>query len=204
VGRQRYLGAKAQGLIQFGSNTLVDGETITVGNKVFEWDNNAAVTAGRVLVTIGGSAALSAAALLAAINANKPTPGVTAVLDTKSNVTVRLYADARGVAGNMTVSETITAADITVESLVSGEAGGTQTEARGAYTVTDEDVVADNIEIDTGLTSPRFVQVEIRSAAGVPIAHTAEVTVTSGRIRLNFAGAVDPAAGHVVSWSCWE
>lgn len=204
MGKQRFLGLKAQGLIKFASNTLLDTETITIGNKVYEWDNNAAVTAGRVLVTIGGSATLSAAALLAAINANKPTPPVTAVLDAKTATIVRLVADARGIAGNMTVSETVADAGITVTSLIGGEAGGTQTEARGEYVVLDEDVVADNIDIATGLTSPRFEQVEVVDSTGLTKAHTALVTVSGGFIRINFAGATDLVAGDKVRWSCWE
>lgn len=49
-----------------------DGEFVTVNDGVdslsFEFDNNAAVTAGRISVTIGGSAAASATNLAAAIN----------------------------------------------------------------------------------------------------------------------------------------
>lgn len=206
MGKQRFLGLKAQGFAFFGGTTFVDGEVCVIGNKTYEFDDDAAVEAGNVLVDISsGTAALIAAAFLAAVNANKPTPGVTAVIDPKSNVMVHLIADARGVGGNMAVTEDVAdAASLVVGSLAGGESGGTQTEARGSHTVVASEVTADNIMIETGLTSPRFVDVEIRTAAGVPKAHTAEITVSGSKIRINFAGATDPAATDVIFWNAWE
>lgn len=206
MGKQRFLGLKAQGLIHFGGTTFLDGETIVVGNKTYELDDDASVEAGAVLIDISDTtAAVVAAAFIAAFNLNKPTPGVTAVIDPKSNVTVHLIADARGAAGNMTVSDTVAdAASCVVSSLIGGEAGGTQTEARGSHTVTASDVLADNIMIETGLTSPRFITVTTRTAAGVEKAVTAEVTVSGSKIRYNFAGATDPVATDVITWEAWE
>lgn len=206
MGKQRFLGLKAKGYAYFGGTTFVDGEVCVIGNKTYEFDDDAAVEAGNVLVDIsGGTAAAIAAAFLAAVNANKPTPGVTAVIDPKSNVMVHLVADARGTGGNMAVTEDVAdAASLVVGALIGGESGGTQTEARGAYTVTASDVLADNIMIPTGLTSPRFATVTTRTAAGVEKAVTAEVTISGGNIRYNFAGATDPVAGDVITWEAWE
>jgi len=207
MGKQRFLGLKAQGYVHFGGDTFVDGETIVVGNKTYELnDTEGDVVPGNVWVDRSTSTAVAIAPLfLAAVNANKPTPGVTAVVDPKSAVTIRLYADARGAAGNMDVSDTVAdAPSCVVGDLISGEAGGTQTEARGEYVVTAVDILADNIIIETGLTSPRFTQIEIRTTAGVIKAATVEKTITGSKIRLNLAGATDPVAGDVIEWSAWE
>ena len=72
MGRVRFFGIKASGAIRMANNTLVDGETIVIGGKVYEWDDDVAVAPGSVLVTIGGNVAASIANLIAAINANKP------------------------------------------------------------------------------------------------------------------------------------
>lgn len=208
MARARYKGAKAQGAIHLANNTILDGETITIGNKVYEFDNNASVTAGRVAVTIGGTVADTATNLIAAINANKPSKPVTAVIDPKnaSGQKINLFADQVGAAGNIALAETVADAGCTLSgaTLTGGENAGEQTVARGQYAVVAMDVTADNIMIETGLTSPRYVQVEVRSAAGVPKAHTAEVTISGSKIRLNFAGATDPAATDIVSWVAWE
>jgi len=207
MGKQRFLGLKARGYAYFGGTTFVDGETIVVGNKTYELrDAAAGLGAGNVWVdTSSGVAATIAAAFLAAVNANKPTPGVTASLDTKSNIMVVLVADARGAAGNMTVSNTVADAPSCVTgSLIGGEAGGTQTEARGSHVVTDADVLADNIKIPTGLTSPRFFSIATRTSTGLAKATTALVTVVGAFLDYNFAGATDPVAGDVITWEAWE
>lgn len=204
MGKQRFLGAKAQSVIQFGSNTLVDEETITILGKVYEFDDDDAVIAGHVKVTIGGTAALSAAALLAAINANKPTPGVTASLDPLDNTKVRLTADARGTAGNGAVTETVADAGVTVHDLIGGEAGATQTESRGAYTVLQDDIDGvKSIEVDSSLTSPRFCIYQVLRA-GVALAYDGAFTISSSKLRWAQAGSTDMAAGDIITWHAWE
>ncbi len=207
MGKQRFLGLKARGYVYFGGTTFVDGETVVIGNKTYEFnDAIGTLTPGYVFVdTSGGTAALIAAAFIAAVNANKPTPGVTAVADTKTAVMVVLVADARGSGGNMDVSDTVAdAASCVVGDLIGGESGGTQTEARGSHTVTAADVLADNILIPTGLTSPRFFSITTRTATGLEKAVTALVTVVGGNLDYNFAGATDPIAGDVITWEAWE
>lgn len=206
MGRNRFLGALAQGAFDLANNTILDGETFSIGGKVYEFDDDASVSGTNVLVTIGGTAALTAAEMVSKINANKPTPGVTAAVDSKRDTTVRLKADSRGAAGNLALAETVADAGFTKSgsTMVGGENGGTQTEHRGQYTVTDIDVLADQIVIETGLGTPRFPDVSVRSSAGVPKAHTAEISIVGTTIKLNFAGATDPAAGDVVTWEAWE
>lgn len=204
MGRERFLGTKAQGLIQFGSNTLVDEETITILGKVYEWDDDDAVTAGHVKVTIGGNAAASAAALIAAINANKPTPGVTASADPLDNTKVRLTADARGAGSNGAVTDTVVDAGVTVHDLIGGEAGGTQTMARGAYTVLQDDIDGTkSIEVDSSLMSPRFVIWQcLRS--GVPVTYDGAFTISGAKLRWAQAGSNDMAADDIITWIAWE
>lgn len=208
MGRVRFFGTKAQGAIRIADYAnILDGEAVVIGNKTYEWDDDDAVDGSNVKVTIGGSDAACVDALRIAINANKPTVAVTAVEDAKDNTTLRIVADEIGAAGNIALSETTVDADaVTVSgaTLVGGENGGSQRESRGTYTVTAIDVSADNIDIETGLESPRFPQVECRTSAGVPKAATYEVTMDGSHIRLNFAGATDPAAGDKIFWFCEE
>jgi hypothetical protein len=208
MARVRFKGGKAVGAIHLANNTIVDGDFFTIGNKVYEFDDNASVTAGRVAITIGGSAALTRDAIIAAINANKPSKPVTAVIDPKnaSGEKINLFADQVGAAGNIVLTENVADAGFTVRAatLEGGENGGEQTMARGEYTVKTMDVTADNVMIETGLTSPRFAIVQARSSAGVPKAHTAEISISGSKIRLNFAGATDLAATDVVTWIAWE
>src|SRR5688572_8676587 len=101
--RARFMGRKAQGAIRFGSNTLVNGDTITVGGKVFEFRTSGSATPPNVQVNVAGSAALSAAAFITAFNLNKPANlnvNITAVVDPVAADVVRLIADKVGALGN--------------------------------------------------------------------------------------------------------
>jgi len=172
----------------------------------YEFDNNAVVTAGRIAVTIGATPALTAAALIAAINANKPTPAVTAYVDPIDTSTVRLSADNRGAGGNHALAETMAGAgnDASAAAMTGGENGGTQTQHRGEYVVTALDVAAGSCMIETGLTSPRFRQVDAYSATGLQKGLTTLSTIDGTRIKLDFDGATNPVAGDIISWSAWE
>jgi len=206
MSRVRYFGNKAQGSVYFTNNTFVDGETITIDDKVYEFDDDAAVTAGHVLVDIKGTAALTAAEFLAKVNANKPTHPVTAVVDSKDNLMVHLIADKAGVAGNVALAETVTDAGLVISgaTLVGGENAGTQTIARGLYTVTAKDITADHLIIETGLVSPRFFHVETRTAAGLIKDATFLATIVDSKIAIDFAGATDPIAGDTIRWEAFE
>jgi len=204
--RLKFKGNKAVGAINF-SGQPVDEEIVTIGDKVFEFDDDAAVTEGNIAVTIGGTAALTAAALIAAINANKPSIPVTAEIDSVNATpsTVRLVADRVGSNGNLVL--TTDATNVTVSgagTMLGGENASIQTPARGEYTVQDEDILADCIRIPTGLTSPRFPQAFCRTSAGVAKACTWQMTISGDDILLTFAGATDPVAGDLVGWECWE
>lgn len=204
-GRLKFKGAKACGAIHL-SGQPADEEIVTIGDKVFEFDDDAAITAGRVSVTIGGSAALTAAALLAAINANKPTIPVTASADPvdASGSCIRLVADRVGANGNMVLTEAASNLTVSGATLLGGENAAIQTPARGAYTLTAIDILADNVMIETGLTSPRFAKVVCRTSAGLRKEITALVTVSGTKIQVAFAGATDPISTDVLTWEAWE
>lgn len=204
MGRVRFFGGKAQGAIYFAGQPS-DGDYVTVGSKTYEFDDNAAVTAGRVLVTIGGTAALTAAALITAINANKPSVPVTAVIDNVSNVTVRVAADSRGAEGNIALVKSGANIQVSAATLLYGENAGTQTVHRGEYVVTDQDVLATNVVIFTGLTSPRFPHLYVRKADGTFFETSTGVIAISGeQIRHDFTGGTDLAAGDKIEWMAWE
>lgn len=205
-GRLKFKGNKATGSIHL-SGQPADTGIVTIGDKVYEFDSNATVTAGRITVTIGGSAALTAAALIAAINANKPTIPVTASADPvdASGSRVILTADRVGSNGNMVLTEAAT--NLTVSgagTMLGGENGAIQTPARGSYIVEDEDILADCIKIPTGLTSPRFPTVQCLTTAGLVKVPTWLLTISGEFILLTFAGATDPVATDVITWEAWE
>jgi phage tail sheath gpL-like len=81
--------AKATGTLTF-SNVVSDGQTVTIGNEVYEFDTHltGAVTAGNIRVNVSGGASASQAvtALVAAITANSAI--VTAVDGTGDTVVV--------------------------------------------------------------------------------------------------------------------
>ncbi len=204
--RLKFKGNKATGSIHL-SGQPADTGIVTIGDKVYEFDSNATFTAGRVQVVIGGTAALTAAALIAAINANKPTIPVTASADPvdASGSRIILTADRVGSNGNMVLTEAAT--NLTVSgagTMLGGENAAIQTPARGSYTVEDEDILADCIKIPTGLTSPRFPKVECRTSAGVIKHPTWQLTISGEFILLTFAGATDPVATDVITWDAWE
>jgi hypothetical protein len=207
MGRVRFFGIRAIGAIHLASNILVDGETVTIGGRIYEWDNNASVTPGNVLVTIGGTAALSAANLAAAITANKPIVAITATIDPVTDVCIRLVADQQGANGNLTLAEAVTDAGLTLSGalMTGGENAGSQIVHRGEYVVTAIDVLAANVLIATGLTTPKVVEVDLRDVNGVFREDiTGQVTVSSGNILHGFEGATDLVAGDRIIWNAWE
>lgn len=210
MSRWKFFGLKSVGAIRVGDfANLLDGEVIVIGDKTYEWDNNAAVTAGHVLVTIGASDAACIVNLMAAINANKPSIPVSAVVDPKDAKTARIYADNRGAAGNIDFTTDMADAGNVIAAvddlLANGENGGNQIRHRGVYVVTAIDILADNLMIETGLpNSIDWFSAEVRTTAGVPKAHTMELTASGTKIRGNFAGATDPVEGDVITWEAGE
>ena len=91
-------GVAATGTLTF-SDSVSDTETVTIGDDVYEFDTDASVTAGNILVDVSGGATASDAvtALVAAITASD-TQGVGAA--DGAGDTVVLTADTKGTAAN--------------------------------------------------------------------------------------------------------
>ena len=216
MGRQRYFGNRAQGVI-FISETasvadVVDGEIITIGNKVFEFDDDAVVSGSNVLVDMSGSptAAAVRATLIAAINANKPSIPVSAVVgfaEPALTGCIIIQADAEGDAGHIVFTTTMITGTSAIDGLgllQGGENGSSQKEWRACRIVEDEDVLVAGLQFDTGLDSPRFATAVVRDANGVEIAWDGELTRVGREVRMDNGGSVDWAAGHEVVVQCWE
>lgn len=214
MARVRFLGGTATGAVRIGDNVnLNDAEVISIGNvspggggQTYEWDSGGGVTAGNVAVVIGGSGAGSIVNLRDAINATPPVPGVTAFIDPNDTAVLRIEADDNGVLGNLAFVETMADADNTISgaTLLDGENSLNQVVFRGTHIVTAEDVLAANIMISTGATTPRFRQVEVYSSTGLKKAVTSLITVSGTRLRLAFAGGTNPIAGDEVNWLVFE
>lgn len=210
MGRWKFFGGKAVGAVRIGDfANLLDGEQIILGDKVFEFDDDASVDAGAVPVEIETDAPTTIANLIAAINANKPSKPCTAVVDPKDTAVARIYSDNRGVAGEIAFEADFSDAGNIIaavdDKLQYGENGGNELLHKGKYVVTALDVLADNLMIETGLPSaPEDIMVQVRTAAGVLKAVTVEWTVSGTKIRGNFAGATDPVEGDVVSWIAYQ
>ena len=207
MGRVRTYGGKARGAIYFGGAQPTDGDLVVIGDKTFEFDDDATVTEGNVSVTIGGNLAASVAALLAAILANPPSPGIVAAMDfVATTLCIRLTATNPGANGNVALSATMTDVlnIVSGAALTGGENPGDATIARGEYVVTALDVLTLSVVIPTGLVSPRFVQVERYRAGELLEAVTGVKTLSGGDLRHDFAGATDLAENDVIAWSAWE
>lgn len=218
MGRQRYFGNRAHGVIIIEETIavadVVDGELITIGNKVFEFDSDSSVTGSNVAVDISGTPTAQAvrATLIAAINANKPSIPVTAVVghtEPANTGVIIVEADAEGDAGNLVFTTTMAtgtpASAIDGTGLLQGgENGASQKEWRHTRTVEAEDVTAAGMQFDTGLSSPRFAEAHVRTAAGATIAWDGLLTIDGREVRMDNSGAVDFAAGNVIVLICWE
>lgn len=96
---------KATGTLTI-SGVVADGQTVTIGSKVYEFDTNSTVTAGNIAVDVSGGLTAPAAvtALVSAITANdKVVDAVDGAGDT-----VVVTAKAVGTGGNVASTETMT------------------------------------------------------------------------------------------------
>jgi len=118
-------GVSASGTLTF-SGVVADGQTVTIGTDIYEFDTDASVTAGNILVDVSGGVTASDAvtALVASITSDD-TVGVCAV--DGAGDTVALTADTKGVLGNaIATTETCTNGAfgaVTLESGIDGTVG---------------------------------------------------------------------------------
>jgi hypothetical protein len=204
MSRIHYFGAKAVGSIRIGDNpNLLVADYFTIGDRTYEFG---AATPGRVQVVIGGTAALTITALIAAINANKPSIPVTATVDATDTAVCRIVADNRGVSGNMQLLEVCNDAD----NIASGVTllGGADDVSRqlvgGNYTVTALDVAATGAVIPTGLSAPGIIKCQVRTALGAVKYVTDNFNIVGTNIVCVFAGATHIAATDVIIWEAGQ
>lgn len=212
MGQVRFLGRRGAGSIRIGDiSKVVDGKTQTIGNKIYEYDNDASVGAGHILVDIKGSEALQIAELVAKVNANKATPtGATAAVDPVDNKTMRLTADKPGADGNLALANSVGDASYTMSgaAMTQGAYGGKQYVEHGTYVVTDLDVLATNVMIPLEVTNPVDHKVEYRKSTGeehLSITDKATIATVGSQkfLKIVQAGATHLAAGDEVRYEIW-
>jgi hypothetical protein len=205
-----YGGSKGYGAVRIGAfASLIDTEIITIGNKVYEWDNNAAVTAGRKLVTIGASDAACATNLAAAINAEPPTQhAVVAYVDPVDTKLVRIETVGAADVGLMTFTTTMAHVSNTIAAVANKLAGAesqrNRVEDDGEYIVTAQDILAGNIMIPTKLQTPRRARFQCYTTDGDLKVITWRKTISTTRIKITANGATAPIQGDVIVWNASE
>lgn len=208
MGQVRYLGRKAVGTVRIGDVTkLASGQLQVLGDKTFEWRTSGSAAAGHVGVVVGVDEATCATNLAAAINANKPTQGCTAVVDPVDNKVVRIAADAPGSAGNLALTNTVGDASYVngAATLLGGDNGGKQFVEEGVYVVQAVDVTATNIMIPLEVTNPRNLVCQYRKSTGeehLSITDKAVISTVGGVTFLKIfqAGATHLGSGDEVHY----
>ncbi len=206
MGETIFPGRKSYGAIRIGAYaSLVNGDTITIGNKIYEFRTSGSASAGHVQVNVGGSGAATASALQAAIMANQPSVSIDAYVDLVDSLVVRLEGHDHGTAGNVAFSASLTGAtniiDQTSGFLLGGTAAGNRHLDSDRYTVTAMDVTAGSIMIPTNLQSPKILSFQVFDATGVQKVCTGTVTVSNNRIKYAASGGTNPANTDVIVWT---
>lgn len=190
------LGVFANALIQI-TGVVADGQTVTVGAEVYEFDDDAAVTAGNIAVDVTGdlSAANALAKLTLAINASGKS-GVRA-FDPVDGVNMDLIAKVAhdNVSANVALAETMTngAIDTVMQEGKKGTPPMKLTRSPSALEVTAARM---KWFFDREVT---HVQVHVRTAAGVVKAWDGADGFNDTEVTLDNAGAVDWVATDLVT-----
>jgi hypothetical protein len=213
MGRVRDAGNKSYGAVRIGDHAnLLDEETITIGDplnggKVFEWDDDAAVTAGNILVDIGADAEEAIDNLKAAINAQMPSK-VLAYDDPVETETLRIEAVDAGDLGNLAFEHTMLDAGNIIaavdDKLAGGSNDGNRARAADAYIVTALDVLAEVLTIPTPFAAPVLGSFRVVDADGIHQYITDKVTISDTRIVVTKAGATNVAEGDVIHFEVWS
>jgi hypothetical protein len=188
--------------------SLVNADYIIIGSKKYEFRTSGSATPGNVQVNVGASNALTIAALVAAINANKPAIPVSAYVDPIDTTVCRIEADGEGARGNMAFTASLTGATNVIAAtsnlLSHGENAINKHFRQGSYVVTAIDELIGCFMIPTGLQAPTNMQMDVWSATGLQKSLTTLCTFdVDGRIKGDFDGADNPVAGDKINWSAW-
>jgi hypothetical protein len=188
-------GRVATGHIRIATNPN-DADTVTMNSRVFEIDTGDGVTAGNVLVTRGGSAALTAVALAAALNRYFAHAYVITVHGTDTTV-IDIAARTPGTA--LTLATT-SGGRMVVQDNAEEVAKGDYQLYLLRRSVTAEDDVRDRVRVDTGLSAILEYAYRIRTSAtnNTEVAWDGAVTVDGGVVEFDNTGSTDLAAGHII------
>jgi len=213
MGRVRDAGGKAYGAVIVSDfANLVDGETITIGDpdnggKIFEWDDDAAVTDGNILVTIGASDAACITNLRDAINTELGA-FLVAYVDPANTDVLRIEAADPGAAGNLAFETDMVDAGNYIaavdDALAGGSNDGNRARASDTYVVTALDEDATNIMIPTPFAAPILGTLRVVTSADVPKYHSWKPSISGTRIKLLKNGATDLVEGDKVYWEVWS
>lgn len=208
MGRLRDSGNKSFGAVRIGDHAnLLDEETITIGDpenggKTFEWDDDAAVTEGNVLVDIGADAEEAIDNLKAAINEHLAGK-ILAYDDPVETETLRLEGAEAGALGNLAFETDMADSGNIIAATSDLLTGGTNDENRArtglTYIVTALDVAAENAMIPTPFASPVLGAWRVATVTtDVPKYITDIVKVVGTRVQISKNGATNLAAGDKV------
>jgi hypothetical protein len=214
MGHMEYRGTKGHGAARIGNFAgLADGETITIGDllltgKRYEFRAAGPATGSNILVLKGANAAAAIAAFVAAVNANKPAPAVTAYVDPVDTAVARIETDKQADAGLLAFLTTMLDAAnvIAAESnkLAGAESARNQLLDRGEYLVKAIDISAGNIMIPTSHGTPRYARWECIDTNGGKKAITWRGTISNNRLKITTNGATPPIAGDRILWEIYE
>jgi hypothetical protein len=191
-------GRPAVNVLRIAAN-VADTETVTIGNDVFEFDNNSTFTAGRIQVVISGlTPTLATPALVAAIN-NYSTHKLLAVQISVNEVLV-VSRDDTAACGALACAETMGGANNQWASATfyAGSNGGTNVNMMQARAANAQEVALGTAHFWFPFTVAA-VQAQIRTSAGVAKTWDGAVTINGQRVTLDNAGASDWAAGDVLT-----
>lgn len=208
MGRVRDAGNKSYGSVRIADfASLIDGEIITIGEKIFEWDDNAAVDPGNFPVTIGATDAECITNLMDQINAEYPSTLV-AYVDPVDTKTLRIEAMEAGGLGNLVFTTDMADADNIIAAVAGELAAGASDENRarasGTYIVTALDVLAENLMIPTPFSAPVLGNLRVVTSADVPKYISDKPTISSTRIKISKNGATNLAADDKVTWEAYS
>ena len=159
---------KATQTLTFTGGTS-DGEIATIGSRVYEFDTNGAVTAGRVAVDISGgaSAAQSVTALVAAINGDAS--AVVTAADGAGDTVVVTAITAVAATGNAIAStKTIANATWGAATLAGGKDALSIASASGLFAITADIPTAGIVADLTYSGSKRYLRAVFTKAASAP------------------------------------
>lgn len=201
-------GVLAQNTLRLAAN-VADAETVTIGNDVYEFDNNNSFTAGRipVIVSAGLTPAIAGPALAAAINAN-PQSRVNAMsLASGARVLVTPKRTTDYALTTFTFAETLAGGGNAWDSTTAFAGGATpyQWFELASRVPIAAEVTAGFMDFVFPFIPTRVVVQIIVTATNAILAWDGAVTIdsTNRRVQIDNAGATDWATTHTVRVLAW-